>query len=399
MIIIILWGYNGTIIYHSSKMYKNKSNHIDYQTFIKEKDLYHKLDIIFDTINKTKMNNNNLIELFINLIKNLIKVDILKENDLNVIKFFLDDLSNIGYIYSRNFSKEINYNYKSFLKIYSEFSLYLPSNNKYFILNNNKDTCNITKIINHYFYNNKFINILLIINYNNKGLDILNDYMLKLYKNYFDNIVFITPDKVNKPNTISCKETYRGYYSYIYMKKIYNKYPLFKGYLFINDDDFIKIWELDNLDYNIPWLYTFQSINIGWSNYKYCRSIYNIINNNIIWKENLIKFIGHFNIPVGISDFYYLPNSVILSYLEILEKMYNSRIFLECAVPTSMGIMFLQKYQIVYFKGLWGKNRKNPIDYLKKEFKKITIHPIKFSNFIYKIKVNLYIYFINAVEY
>lgn len=103
-------------------MYKNKSNHIDYQTFIKEKDLYHKLDIIFDTINKTKMNNNNLIELFINLIKNLIKVDILKENDLNVIKFFLDDLSNIGYIYSRNFSKEINYNYKSFLKIYSEFS-------------------------------------------------------------------------------------------------------------------------------------------------------------------------------------------------------------------------------------------------------------------------------------
>ena len=46
-------------------------------------------------------------------------------------------------------------------------------------------------------------------------------------------------------NTILSKESHRGSFSYICLEKVFLKYPNYKGYLFINDDDFMKIWELD----------------------------------------------------------------------------------------------------------------------------------------------------------
>lgn len=35
----------------------------------------------------------------------------------------------------------------------------------------------------------------------------------------------------------------------------YYKYPFYKEYLFINYDDFMKSWELENLDFDTPWIY------------------------------------------------------------------------------------------------------------------------------------------------
>ena len=154
------------------------------------------------------------------------------------------------------------------------------------------------------------------------------------------------------------------------------------------------------MDFNIPWLYTFHPIKKKkWPHYKRCKAIYDILNSNFGWKLNLIKFYGYYEIPVTIADFYYLPNSIMPLFLEIIEKMFNSKIFLECAVPTSMGIILWPKYQLIHFRGLWGNERKKAIFYLKNEFNQITIHPIKFSNIYNKIKVNIYIYFINAMEY
>lgn len=76
--------------------------------------------------------------------------------------------------------------------------------------------------------------------------------MMNLNQNYFDNIVFITSGFINNKNLISCKKSYKGFFSYICFQKVYKKYPNYKGYLYTNDDDFVKIWELNNLDFNIP---------------------------------------------------------------------------------------------------------------------------------------------------
>lgn len=123
------------------------------------------------------------------------------------------------------------------------------------------------------------------------------------------------------------------------------------------------------------------------------------MNNNSDWRNNLIKFEGYFDIPIGNSDFYYIPNHLAFIFFRIFEVMYNSKIFLECAVPTTMGIILSPKYQLINFRGLWGNERNNVINYLKKAFDQITIHPIKFSNELLQNEVNLYIFFINAKDY
>ena len=202
--------------------------------------------------------------------------------------------------------------------------LYTPSDSKHNILNKN-----IIKIRSHYSSNKTYDNILLIINYNTIGFENLNDYLLTIYKNVFNNIIFISPGNFSDNNTISCNDSKDGFYSYICLKKIYNKYPKFKGYLFINDDD-------------IPWFYTFSKIKENWNNVYNCSpNIDDIINNNLVWKSNLIKFMGYYEIPTTIADFYYL----------------------------------------------------------KKTFDQITVHPIKFSQIENRIKVELYIFFTNAKEY
>jgi hypothetical protein len=56
------------------------------------------------------------------------------------------------------------------------------------------------------------------------------------------------PNETSKSqNTVFCQESFNGYFSYICLEKVFLKYPNYKGYLFANDDDFMKTWEFDNL--------------------------------------------------------------------------------------------------------------------------------------------------------
>ena len=260
------------------------------------------------------------------------------------------------------------------------------------------------KIFHHQNSLIKYKNILLIINYNFKGFEYLNNYILKLYENNFPNFVFIVPNDIaTNKNSILCKESYRGYFSYICLEKVFLKYPNYKGYLFINDDDFMKIWELDNLNFEIPWLYQLNNLNnkrsLKWIHYGVCAKIHNILNKIPAWKENITKFVGYYEIPTSIADFYYLPNFIVPKFCKILKEMYKSKIFLECAVSTAMGIILSKEYQIIHFEGLWGKDRNNVVDFLKKHFDQITVHPIKFSKIKYRSLVDLYNYFMKAEDF
>ena len=312
-------------------------------------------------------------------------------------KAFFEDLSNVGYSFSSSFLKKISYNHRNHIKVYSEFNYYLPSE-LISIINNKNDI--IIKIINHYNTMKKYSNILLIINYNHANYEKLNYYISHLYKAFFPNIIFIVPKEINSTNNIiSCKESYYGYYSYICLEKVYKKYPNFKGYLFLNDDDFMKIWELDNLNFDIPWFYLFTILKEKWGHFKKCKDIYKVLNENENWKLNLIKFLGYYGIPQAISDFYYLPNNFISHFCQILKEMYKSKLFLECVIPSTMGIILSKEYQLIYFMALYGIHRRKSIYYLKQDFKQITIHPIKFSNIYHQEQVIGFIYFINAKEY
>jgi len=47
----------------------------------------------------------------------------------------------------------------------------------------------------------------------------------------------------------------------------------------------MKIWELDNLNFNIPWLYQFVNLYKNWFHYGKCINIHNIITKNPDWKQ------------------------------------------------------------------------------------------------------------------
>ena len=67
--------------------------------------------------------------------------------------------------------------------------------------------------------------------------------------------------------------------------------------------------------------------------------------------------------------------------------------------PLLSAFYLNKEYQLIYIKALWGEERNNAINYLIREYNQITIHAIKFSNFIFQKNVDKYIDFINAKEY
>ena len=129
------WGYNGSILYHTSDVYRNKSKDFMSLIYKRERNIFIKLNKVLNIINnQTKIKNNNPIELLFSIINNLIEEKILTKKDFNLYRAYLEDLKHIGFKYLHTFSKKIN-NYKSYLKIYSKLNLYLPSNQKNLILN------------------------------------------------------------------------------------------------------------------------------------------------------------------------------------------------------------------------------------------------------------------------
>ena len=392
-----VYAYNGSIVYNNNTDVYNSDNFLNNINNLGERDILFCLDKILDIIKSDKHSVENSKTLLFSIISELIKNNFLKKEELDTYHAFLDDLTNIGYNFSSNFTHNVINDYNNYLNISTELIYYIPKNP--ILLKGN----NTLEIIKHSSCNKVYNDILLIINYNIPGFLELNKYLEKLYKKYFPNIVYLYPGKSEKdnPNIFECKESKQGYYSYICIKYVYNKFPNYKGYLLTNDDNYMKVWELENFDFSIPWYFLYEQFDITWRwmFYNYCKNLYNICDNNPDWKEKVINFYGMYKIFSGLTDFYYIPNNYMINYIELIEKMYDSKIFLECAVHTSFAIMSAPKYQVIRIRALYAQERIKAINFLQKEFEQIFIHPIKFSKDEFRIGVNKYNYFINSNEF
>ena len=394
-----VFGYGGMIAFHNSNSYRENIL-ANYTKFYEEREILFHLDKILDIIKSNKLyTGKNPKNLLFHILMELIKHDFLKLEELKIYESFLDDLSNVGYAYSnRDFLSNINTDYKDYLNINSELMYYLPTNPNII-----KGDNNTFKIYSHFSCDKIYNDILLIINYNMPGFLNLNEYLEKLYKKAFPNIVYLYPQKLktNDSNIIICKESHKGYFSYKCIKKVFKKFPNFKGYLLSNDDNYMKVWEFENFDFDIPWLYRYEptEINKYWMFYYLCKNLIPICDGNLEWKENITNFFGIYKIFNGFADLYYIPNYYMSSFTDLLKKMYKNNIFLECAVPTSFAIMSAPKYQIIHIRPLWVKERERALNVLHEEFQQFSIHPIKFSKDESKEGVNKYNYFINAFDF
>ena len=324
------WIIKGGVIYHISDAFRRYFSK-DNSSILNEKKNFFQLNKFLNYLKMKNANNienkKDTLELLNDCLKILIDNNIFEKIDKKIYHAYLKDLNDIGYDFS-TFCKStwIQFNNSKFLKIKSEFKLYIPSS-LFTIKNSN------VKLMNHLYSNKRYKDILLIINYNHDGFLNLNDYITNLYNESFPNIVFINPSMNKMPNIFSCNTSYFGYYSYNCFKNVYLKYPNYKGYLYINDDLFLKFWELQNLNLSFPWLNPYRPIKKKWYHYSECLPIYNIFNKKTDWKNNIVSFNGFFEIVAGMSDFFYLPNYYASKICNIFDEMFKSKIFLECAIP------------------------------------------------------------------
>ena len=338
---------------------------------------------------------NGPIDFILNIIKNLINKKILGKNDFKMYKAFIKDLSKFGFIFSNNFNKYINYNEKDYLNRYSK--LYINTLSMQNILLKNSE--NKFRLLKHKSSNFVYNDILLAINFNREKYININNYLFQFYRKYFKYIIFISPGKTIYKNTILCPESYIGYFAYICYRKIYNKYPKLKGYLIINDDNFLKPWEIENLNFDLPWINYFDFKRKHVDEFSGNKILKNIINNNKIVANNIFKLMGNYLVPKLWIDSIYFPNSILIKLFDIFEKMYKQKIFLEIAVPSAFAIKSIDKFQIINSKLIWLFNRRFMNYYLMKSFNYVCVHPIKTSNYNLRYALYKYIYFRNGNEY
>ena len=389
------YGYEGSIIYFNSNVY-NRNKDYNTQLFEEREILFH-LHEILEIITSNNYLRKNPKNLLFHFLTELIKLNLLKEKEKEIFQAYLKDLHNVGYIFPTKFSPFISNNYKDYLDIKSEFINYVPTNQN-ILKGNNK-----FKIMKHSSSDIIYNNILLIINYNIPGYLRLSEYFFEIYKKYFPNIVFINPDNNSKDNanTINCQVSNNGFYSYACIEKIYQNFPNYDGYLLTNDDDYLKVWELENYDFDIPWNYRFNpdGLNKKWDMYQFCLNLTDICENNLEWKRNITNFYGEYKLFSGFSDLYYIPKYYISNFIEISKKMLDSKIFLECAIDTIFAIISAPKNQIIHIRALWGEEREKAISFLYEDFQQLSVHPLKFSKDEIKDAVRKYNYFINANEF
>ena len=397
-----IWGYNGTVIFHSPSVYQKRNVHDYYLDFVDEEALYYGLEDILNGLNtdiKKKIYNPG--HFMVSLIEELVKKKVLKDNDLKMYKAFIEDLESIGYNYSPNYSKNINYNHKDFLKISSEMSFYTPRKQRELMRNNGKEETH--KVLYHYSSNTVFNELLLIINFYDKDVYALKDYMFKLYKKNFPNIVFISSTLQefkdnNDTHIISCPESKDKSLSYVCIQKAYQQYPKMKGYLYLNNEILLKIWELDNFDLNLPWVCSFNISETETLKAEY-KGIQNIINTKLDLKENLKKFLGKDGVAMGMPHLYYLPNNAVSKFIEIGNEMYNNKVPQELAVPSTMGMILLPHYQYIYFADLTQEEIRTVMRYIKKVHEQILVYPVDYTRAEYRLEVDKYIYFMKAEDY
>ena len=390
-----IWGYNGTVLFHEPTVFQKRNVHDYYEDFLDEEALYYGLEDILNGLNNNdimKEKYNDPGEFLLKIIKILVNKNVLKKNDYYMYEAFIEDLNSFGFNYEDNYSPKIKNNYKDFLISNSEFKFYLPRKQRELMGNNGKEETH--KVLYHYPTKTVYKDILLIINLFDKNDNTIRNYILNIYNKNFPKIIFLTSlESLNKEKEIIyCPEAKEPSLSYICLKNIYEKFSEMKGYLYLTNEILLKIWELDYLDFNIPW---FCSFNISQNN-----ELEKLLNENNNYKNNLEIFYGKKNvIGKGMPHFFYIPKNNMDIILNIFNDFYKDKIPQEFAIVNSMGIAKLPWYQYIYFKDLDDEELKQVMNYVRKVNEQIIVYPVDYTRKDYREEIDKYYYFMKAEDF
>lgn len=220
-------------------------------------------------------------------------------------------------------------------------------------------------------YNDKFRNVLLIINFNHSYYKNI-DFIKRLYSSFFPNIIFY--GESTDPR-VTALPTQKGYYIAELLKDVLTKHPDYEGYLFLEDDcvlnmwnclllDTQKIWVLPNFNRNInvtQYHIDFFIANVvtgyagskwGWwfpHNFEAATKAYQTLSSHD--KAVLEYNIGYKNICSASADMFYFPAKFSNQVL-ILAPLFKN-VFIEVMIPTMLAcIDYKENWEKVTI--MWG---------------------------------------------
>ena len=388
------WKKNGIVLFLSSgdlrkSIFNNKKN------IKNEKDLYFKINKFLEILKSVENYNCKDTVFIVNTIKKLVANRLLGKKDIYLYKAFINDLIRIGYNFGNN--NQI-FKQNDYFSEHSKLYIY-PKYQQNILLKNNENKNKNKIIMKHKLTNKIYKDILLVINYNKEKFIILNNLLIRLYHNNFPNIVFISPGKGLGENIISCPDSNRGANAYMCFRILLNKYPNFKGYYIIDDDTFFKPWEIEYVNFDMFGLMSLDIKRWGvyiFSGYKHLAKL---IYSNNTFLDRIKKYSGFDIIPKLLVDALYIPKKLMNQFCDEVERMYENKIFLEIAIPSSLALLSIDEFQIINSIIIEGNERNYMKEFLKKSFNYANIHPIKLSKNIMRKSVFSYIYFVNAKQY
>jgi len=206
-------------------------------------------------------------------------------------------------------------------------------------------------------FQEKFDNVLLIINFNSPYYSNI-PFLKKLYGSVFSKIVFYgyggTHPEVTSFNTL------RGFDLFPVVDDVLTRYPDFQGYLFLQDDCILNVWNCLSLDLNKLWLphatLTPSNWEFGW--YQFANmvdprdlewsALWGFKEMKQGWSQllskdlnNLNQNAGENNVPGAQCDMFYIPQSYRLEALRL--NSYFRGVFCEYAIPIIISCLDLKK--------------------------------------------------------
>ncbi|MGC2310563.1 MAG: hypothetical protein WA432_03020 [Candidatus Babeliaceae bacterium] len=242
-------------------------------------------------------------------------------------------------------------------------------------------------------YKDKFANILLVINFNHPYYKNI-DFIKELYVPFFSNIVFY--GESSHPQ-VTAVPTHMGYLLAYVVHDVLIKYPSYDGYLFLEDDCILNVWNCLSLNLDKIWLPGFSNkVNeVCLENSSFIANLKDGTNANTWWwraewgigptkkafsplsahdLEMIEKNAGKNNAVGAMADMFYIPGRFSNDVVRLADVFKD--VFVEIAIPCILCCLDL-KENWERTSILWGVADSIVQSHWPMLF--ICVHPLKLS--------------------
>lgn len=223
--------------------------------------------------------------------------------------------------------------------------------------------------------------ILVIINYNFPHYK-NNDFIKQLYNPYFPNIVFYGPTEHPEIHQYNANS---GIFGYMAIALAMEKYPNYAGYLFVEDDCVMNLWNYVRFDKTKIWMADHNSRRIfdfnehakwsHWNNASWgsvaAKKAYKKLPKKYF--KMLVKNCGGPNKAMGgMSDIVYFPAKYKNDVIQLCKLFLNENVFIEITIPTiACCLDNIYNCESLHGRSCYLRPYNTYLDF---------VHPVKFSS-------------------